>query len=625
MAEPIDDADRDGYSDGSLVLILLPRKNGQVVDVEALAVSAVAAALARCSHLSGRIDSNDKTPLTDGAIDVYNSPDKKKSSLAGRVPVQVKGRTTTKKIKRKAQSVGWSIDRETLEFMRADGGGLYFFVPVTPEGNVRGIFYAALMPFKIGRWLETMPAEQKTITVAMTRLPGDVPEIERLVRMALEGRKQLNPVNLSDLLPQLESLTVTALTHISGSEPTVLNLSETDFTVVVKTKSGSVIPIDVDLAFYPEKQRQSVSVACGGVEFAAATVERIGDETSRIVLSAGLSIRARRVDDGLTTNIDLTRAGTLFAQYDDVRFFLAAAAGEPLVINGQELPPLPIAPADRSDLLKVRDQLKKMIAVIKSFDLGREFERSIYVFQGEHQHLLMLHPALIGGEEVRVSTDGVGRLNLSVGPFQIVVLVFEGATADHRQIVDPFAPEQRNRLYFRQTSEDDHSQAVRRATLYEALTPDDLGKTLNLHLDEIVEAYEMLEDRPGALAMANQTTLNLLLAADDANSAAQTAYLLRGARNLTDWLQREGDSDPIYSINSWQVKHRLGTLDDNDRRTIRQERRRHRYDGALDALAEACLAILLDERDEVESILQDMSEDDRSKVRGWPIWALRKE
>jgi hypothetical protein len=592
-----------------------------VVDVEAVAVGAVSSVIARCPHLTGRISSNDKTPLTDGSIDVYRSANKDKGALLGRVPVQVKGRT--KKVKRSAQTVTWPIDRPTLDFLKSDGGGIYFVVPVSQSGAARGVFYVALMPFKLGRLISSMPPEQKSLTVTMKRLPDEPSAIERIVHLALDGRKQINPISLEDVLPVLESLNVTTLTRISDADPTILDLGHTDFTVVARTTSGSLIPIDVDLALYPGQNpsREDLSISCGGVDFTTSRVERLDADTSCVVLSKGLAIRVRQVEGGLKTDIDLTMAGSLHDQLDDLTFFLAAAEGAPVVVNGRPLPPLPKAHPDRSDLVHVREQVRKMVAVLDALDLGHELARSLETNAASRDNLLMLHRAIVDGEEVHASTDGLGRLNLSIGPYQIVVLVFAGADDEHRRIVDPFSPEQRDRLYFRQTSEDGAPKVVRPATLYEVLDAEDLGRALNLHVGSIAEAYQRLENRAEALSMANQTALNLLHAADG-TSGPMADYLLRGAGNLTSWLVREGNDDMVYNINHWQTKHRLGTLTSADSAVIRQVRRKSRATTVLDLLQEACLAILLDEPDEVDLVLDELSDDDRGKLQSWPIWSL---
>ena len=67
------------------------------MDTEALAVAKIQGMVARCPHLKPFVASNDKTPFTDGHIDVYSALGQKKADWLGRVSVQVKGRARSGK------------------------------------------------------------------------------------------------------------------------------------------------------------------------------------------------------------------------------------------------------------------------------------------------------------------------------------------------------------------------------------------------------------------------------------------------------------------------------------------------------------------------------------------------
>ncbi len=59
-----------------------------VVDVEKRATIAVEARLTLCPHLVSYIDTNDRTPLTDGFIQMYGSLGRKNDDMTERVDVQ---------------------------------------------------------------------------------------------------------------------------------------------------------------------------------------------------------------------------------------------------------------------------------------------------------------------------------------------------------------------------------------------------------------------------------------------------------------------------------------------------------------------------------------------------------
>jgi hypothetical protein len=70
-------------------------KVSKMIDTEQLAVSEVTKLIAKTDRLKAFIKSNDKEPLFDGSIYVYDSADKKSESYGGRIPVQVKSKTVS--------------------------------------------------------------------------------------------------------------------------------------------------------------------------------------------------------------------------------------------------------------------------------------------------------------------------------------------------------------------------------------------------------------------------------------------------------------------------------------------------------------------------------------------------
>lgn len=598
-----------------------------MVNVESVAVAAVSEILARCPRLMAELASNDKTPFTDGFIYVYSSDKQSNATAKGRISVQIKGRTHRAKIKESASTVQYPIEREDLEFFRTDGGVLYFYVPVSPDGYKKGVFYEALTPFRINRLLDRMKPGQKTLSIKLKRFADDISEVQQLAAFTLDSRKQANTrINVDEILPQLTSLTLRSRTQINDDRPTELKLEDSDFVIEGTMAGGSTIPLDMDLMVYPGQYvptPMTVDIACGGIAFEKPMQQQTDTDHTRITLSEGLAIRIRREHGGLNTNIDLSAEGTIYDQLKDLSFFLAAARGEALHIGDLIMPSLAPSFKDLRELEFVHERVQQMVEALNSLDLGAQLARSIPLGTDEKQYLVMLHDALISGREIPTHQGGRGRMNVDLGGYQVVVLVSEGTQDGHRKIIDPFDPENRGEFRIFREGDDGQPEEIEWATIYESLHEDDFGRTLNLHVDNIADAYDALEDRNVALSTANQLLLNLLHAADKAE-APMRSYLLRGAHNLSQWLVEKGDGDLLYNINRWQVWERQGLLTPNDERDMRAARRAIR--GAPDSDAhfkEACLTILLRDFEELESLVETFPEGDVERISEWPIWALR--
>lgn len=492
-----------------------------MVNVESVAVAAVSEILARCPRLMAELASNDKTPFTDGFIYVYSSDKQSNATAKGRVPVQIKGRTHTAKIKESASTIQYSVERVDLEFFKQDGGVLYFFVPVSPDGYKKGVFYEALTPFRINRLLDKMTPTQKSLSIKLRRFVDEISEVQELTAFALDSRKQANTrINVDDIFPQLTSLTVRSRTQIQDDRPTELKLENSDFFIEGTMAGGSTILLDMDIMLYPGDyipKPMTIDIGCGGVVFEKPMQQRIDADHMRITLSEGLSIRVRRDDDGLNTDIDLGAEGTIYDQLKDLSFFLAAARGEPLHYGDRVMPPLAPSSKDLRELEFVQARVRQMVEALDSFDLGPWLARSVPLGLQEKQYLVMLHDALLSGEEIPTHQGGRGRMNVKLGDYQVIILVSDGTKDDHRKIIDPFDPENRGEFRILRDGDDGQPEEIQWATIYESLHEEDFGRTLNLHVDHIADAYDVLEDRNVALSTATQFLLKLLHAADQAD------------------------------------------------------------------------------------------------------------
>jgi len=596
-------------------------ENSFVANVEALAVNAVSDVIAKCGRLEAFIDSNDKTPITDGHVDVYGDTKHSNSGLLGRVQVQVKGRSSSSK----KENPSFSIHRDTLHYFRNSGGGVYFLVQVRKDFQSRVVFFAILNPYKIDRMLKNGHA-RSAFPVAFAKMPDSAEEIEAIFDLAREQQKQGKTEGDDErLLERLRSITIHSLGEIHSDRPTVFTLADTDFAVTIETEGGLKLPIDMDLTVWPDTfvpREVDVTVRCGSVEYSRPTVRQIDHETSSIRLSPGLAIRARRTEEGLNTNIDLSMEGSLRDQLRDLDFFLEAVHGESLVING-----VPNTSTDRyfsheEELTTIRDRIGRIVELFDAIGADEALVGSVLWSDADKRTLLSLHRAIVLDQDVPATSDGYGRLDIEVGPFTIATVVSAGDTPERLRFTDAFDPTKRARFRLWHVNDEGSPEEVTNGTVYEALEVDELAKILNLHFEGIVQAYEGIGDRAVAYAAANQMVLTLLNAADMVEGPRR-ARLLLGAEALSDWLVANSDDKLLSRINRWQTRYRLAALSEEEKSEIRTIRRSLQREVGVDArLREACLTILLSDFGELDVILEDLPRERVDSLQNWPIWAL---
>lgn len=598
------------------------------MSVEIFAVNAVSDRIAACSRLSPEIPTGDRTPITDGHIDFYRSDQKNNKTHDGRVPVQVKGRVTNAKVKTSRTTQSFQVEREVLQFFRNHGGGIYFYVSMREGGQEREVFYATLFPFKVDRLLNGKPETQKKFSVKLKRLPDDPSDIERIVRLAWHARAQSSTASRNDhLLGQAESLTIHSLTGFSEERPTRLSLAETDYVVVAHLPGNLDIPIDVDLDVLPHQYVErdlAVPISCGGVEFAAATGRRIQEDTLLIRLSEGLELTVKIADQSLSTNLNLNRKGSFQEQAKNFDFVIAAASGSPLLIGDQVNEPNAGDPGLAAELREIRRELSRLIELFDELGINDDLSSRLQLDEKMRQTLIALHEGIVNDKPVRSTSDGTGRYDVLIDDYRITVIVMPAEDTGFRRLVDPFDPTKRSRFRIYRIDEEGAPESIDWGTVYDSVTAEDMTNIVNLRLNNVVAAYEALDDRATATTKANYMVLRLLTAYDLATDESHRANLLRGSAALCRWLLEEEPDSLVHRINWWQILHRRGNLKDADRYDIRAARRILNREEELSGLLEACMLVLLGDAEELQLAMSELSYEDLEKLRSWPVWTLTK-
>ena len=138
-----------------------------------MGVSAVTSYLCTGGYVSPQIDKNDKTPLWDGFLCVYGTPDRfSNKNFRYRVPVQVKASEC--KDKPFPVKTSYDVPIVNLKNYLNDGGVVFFKVMV--DGGDNEIYVCFLTKEKIERILAEHRT-QKSVTLDLEKVPKTVDEL----------------------------------------------------------------------------------------------------------------------------------------------------------------------------------------------------------------------------------------------------------------------------------------------------------------------------------------------------------------------------------------------------------------------------------------------------------------
>lgn len=594
-------------------------------DVEDLAVNAVKELIAYCPRLDAEINDNDKTPITDGHIDLYEGPGRSKNDLIGRVAVQVKGRTHHNKKIFKKSSTSFPVALADLKFLRDNRGGIYFYVAVHPESRQRRVFSATLNPFKLDRLIKGMKPGQQGTNIVLHELSEDINRIERIVEFAWNTSNQ--DVRLGSngrLLDENSKFTIYSSNGIDLSRPATLELTKTDFAVVVHTSDGLNIPVDVDLEIYPAgylEHEAHIQVSCGEVNFSKVRARQLDEHSIEMSLAPTLRLTLYGAEHRLSISVDLSQESSVPEQLHVLDFFIAASGGAAISIGEQSHNPDSPPDGPSPDLLKRRAQVAELGELLDRLDIDQTLIDVSQIDDAQQKMLSLMHRALVRGEDLHASDGAAGRFDVAIGQSRATLMAVPASTDGFWRFFDIFDAANRSMFRLYTMVEDGEPKEIL-GTAYEGLQPEELATTLNLRLETIAQAYEAVEDRDVARGLANPKILQLIHAADNP-STIQRDKLLTAAQNLNEWLISQQGPDPIHLINRWQVMRRQGTLSDSDHDEIRGVRRAALKSNAENAdLIDACCAILLGDEPDVRHSVAELTREARTNLETWPIWRL---
>lgn len=169
--------------------------------------------------------------------------------------------------------------------------------------------------------------------------------------------------------------------------------------------------------------------------------------------------------------------------------------------------------------------------------------------------------------------------------------------------------------------EDEEGTRYSPATPYDLMEEEYLPRTLNLRLDNLVDAYGKISEYPGTPGDATQTVLALIKAAD--STVLRRDEFLEGAMRLTTFLIENYGPHSSYLINRWQLRARMGGLTSGDRDEVRDLKRSAvRNELEEPAFVAAACATLLGDDEDARYWLSQVDEKKLAEAEIWPIWTL---
>lgn len=582
--------------------------------IETSAVNAVERVFCRAKRIDTLIEKNDKTPCIDGNLQVYSSEQMLKENLKGIIDVQVKG--TTKKINSSTPKCAVEV-ADLQAYLNVFGGVLYFMVFLTPNLDVRGIYYKQLLPYDLRKLFEEKIKEgQKTVTLRFVGLPDNPAALEKICDEFLWNQERQKTAKYVGFESE------------DDFEKNGIEIKEFQFgRIIVDTPAAASLKSwsngSYKYAIGKDGQEYVFNRMEPPIEIAAGFERRItsGDFDELITVFVGedqsskfLEFGAFKIRFGKKTVIQYTPTGSFRGRWRDARLMREILLTGQLSIEGAEL--CKNISRSASDLAELNEQVKQYQSIVDVLDKLRvkvdwDPER---LTEHEARQISKLVAALTKNEQVPLVgiDENAVNLNIDIQGSRIKIIAQKQEEGFYR-FYDPFSEKM---TFAVDVSTDLSSKRI--VPVFLLFNEEDFQLAANIDVEVFVQSLGKRPIDVDISDLACDTLLRMLRAYDA--GAVCSKELLDCALVLAEYLLEVEHTAVNAYINKAQVLKRGGSLSAEEKRKLRDVSMQKD-----NKMAQFCAFLLLDMQDYAKDIFEEMTEEERYVCKSWPIMKFYKE
>lgn len=579
--------------------------------IEELAVIAVKQRLFSCEVLDVYIDTNDRTPITDGIIRIIENGEQ--SKVLGEIAVQVKGT----KGGRSTHIPKYSVPRKCLDYA-ANNNGLVFFLSCLSGKNDQDIkiCYRIFSPNEARQILD----EHQGGTVSLTL--GTLDDLDSFQRQLCVAIKQAKYSNLSDFSTRGNASIISTLLmsdkRVSlDEEGFELDSDNGDrFLLIATDEEGRKYQHSVGkIRFESVYEDILLTVQSGGILYDCAQLN-IHQRTICLSLSSVLSICTGGEFSEATASIAFEfDAETMLEHVLKAAKFIQAMSESGVLTIGSDEVPIEILGFEKSNFANLVKEILELDNVLCELNLNVD-ELKVSDIQSLGIRLLKNLQQSFNGELTEEFDDApIGVVYIPVGQYRYTCILAE--IEGKRKLVDPFLiPGDGEQVVYPIMELGEKSKVE--VTIYDVMSDAQLKQSLNASIENAFEHYARLKDFEGKYSLANQFGLRCLALADDPDVKGER--FLEGALRIFGWLRQEFPSDGISIVNYFQTMKRKGPLTEGDEDELRLLAVEN--DNLRNVEMRLAIAGILEEPREFSFLLRKVDNALLEEFKKYPIWTL---
>ena len=568
-------------------------------DIEKVATNKIEELVLKNSEfLSPYINSNDRTPLWDGNIYIYNKNPKTNGTFEGKIDVQIKGR----QVYVFKDNNTYSFKVETLRsYQKEIKGTLLLVVDFIDIDNYK-IYYCNLLP------------------VDLYQILKDLKEIQKNVSLKLKEINENTALNFKNVCVNFYKNSIRQANKKIIEESEFNNIEELNFEVFAKQSEYEEYLEAADVYTYAKMKGTHEEVATVKGEWKSfSTIKKnifvndkkfysqytvMGKDSNELVVGP-ITIEL------LSGKIHLKLEGTPKKRIKDLEFITNVLKEQYIMFDNVkfDLPFTDIEMVNKNiDIYsKQLNYFKKITKLFRFFntEFDIDYDQLSDVDLRNLHHLMNLYDGFFP-EDMRE----LQKYYININKYKFIfVLVFN-----------------RNKIYnfYSQEMIDNTLCVIIRngkeikTSVYSNLLPEEYLNVNNFNERIILKSFKNIELNDEVLASINLLMLSFLTAYDQSNDRK---YL-----DLADKLSQiicKNRINDIDFINSKQIKHRKKNLSFNDKKLLNAISEKEEHMNNYPILC--CIDILLNNNFEFDIHYKNMKKKDKEIFNTWPIYNLLKK
>ena len=568
-------------------------------DIEKIATNKVEELILKNSEfLSPYINSNDRTPLWDGSIYIYNNNPKTNGTFEGKIDVQIKGR----QVDSFKDNNTYQFNVETLRgYQKEIKGTLLLVVDFISIDNYK-IYYCNLLPVDLYQILKDLKEDQKSVSLKLKEI------------------NENTALNFKNVCINFYKNSIRQANKKIIEESEFNNIEELNFEVFAKQSEYEEYLEAADVYTYAKMKGTHEEVATVKGEWKAfSTIKKnifvndkkfysqytvMGKDSNELVVGP-ITIEL------LSGKIHLKLEGTPKKRIKDLEFIISVLKEQYIMFDAVkfELPFTDIEMVNKNiDIYnKQLNYFKKIDKLFKFFntEFDIDYEQLSDIDLRNLHHLMNLYDGIFPEDMKELQ-----KYYININKYKFIfVLVFNG-----------------NKIYnfYSQEMIDNTLCVIIRdgkeikTSVYSNLLPEEYLNVNNFNEKIILKSFKNIELIDEVLDSINILMLSFLKAYDQSNDRR---YL-----DLADKLSQiicKNRINDIDLINSKQIKFRKKNLSFNDKKLLNAISEKDEYKNDYHVLC--CIDVLLDNTFDFNMHYKSMKKKDKEVFNDWPIYNLIKK